>query len=825
MAINLGTIFAQIGLDTSLLKAGVSKANAQLARADKSIGGFIKRNQKNMLKFGAASVAAVGAIGIASIKMAGDFDQSMRNVNTITKLSEDQFNALKEEVIDLSREVPLSTQQLTEGLFNVASAGVKAADQMNFLTVASKAAVGGNADLATTVKGLTGVIKGYGDEFTNVDKVADLFFKTNELGVTTFEELAASMGKVVPIASALGVTQEELFAAMATLTGVTGNTSEVVTQLKAAFSNLVKPTADALKISEELGISFDATSIQTLGLKGFLDQVKEATGGNVETMGKLFGSVEGLGAILALTGDSAEKFSSNLDDMGIAAGSALDAFSEQQKGLNNQLIVLKNNIFGVALDIGGKMIPALTDFVTNINELDQGTKDNIATGAEWTLGIAGTAGVISLLAVGITKLIGFLATAAGAFSAAVTAPIIFTTAMDKLSDTVSNKWVKAVLEGLSPMQTMWEQFNLLKDSAKLVEDGTLSWIGVLTTGKEKLKALVEETDEATDASFDYNVMLLRTNQSTIALEGTTNDYRVAQEDATDASKDAADAIQAEADALDNLIDSLFKTFLFNADLTDSMANSEQAFGDVTEAVKLYGKGSDEAESALVDLALALDAQASKLPDIINKIGLLTEEELLFLQATQDNIDKAIEFGIVEAGVWDETSRKISEKIQGTILVDFVNLRKGMEAIHTTKVNPEITVDTTQAKEALTRLITRLAAIKSKNIKITTTFVSSEQNRFEKGGEVRGFEAGGAIRGFDNGGSTSGRTVLVGERGPELARLPLGTRISPNNNLGQALRDNQGNQEIVIPVTIELDGEVLFESIERVSNQEEFRRIN
>ncbi len=92
-----------------------------------------------------------------------------------------------------------------------------------------------------------------------------------------------------------------------------------------------------------------------------------------------------------------------------------------------------------------------------------------------------------------------------------------------------------------------------------------------------------------------------------------------------------------------------------------------------------------------------------------------------------------------------------------------------------------------------------------------------------GGLIRGFEDGGMIRGYQGGGFTSNRTVLVGERGPELATLPLGTRITPNNQLGQVLGGQEGG-DIVIPVTVNLDGEVLFQSNERIQNKEDFRKI-
>ena len=56
--------------------------------------------------------------------------------------------------------------------------------------------------------------------------------------------------------------------------------------------------------------------------------------------------------------------------------------------------------------------------------------------------------------------------------------------------------------------------------------------------------------------------------------------------------------------------------------------------------------------------------------------------------------------------------------------------------------------------------------------------------FASGGVIPGFAAGGVIPGFANG----GRIVQVGERGPELAFLPVGTRVLSNGESKQAVND-------------------------------------
>ncbi|NIR70892.1 phage tail tape measure protein, partial [candidate division KSB1 bacterium] len=73
----------------------------------------------------------------------------------------------------------------------------------------------------------------------------------NELGQTTFQEMANNVGTVVPLAAALKINIDELFGSFATLTGVTGNTSEVATQLRSVMQGLANPTDELTKLIEE----------------------------------------------------------------------------------------------------------------------------------------------------------------------------------------------------------------------------------------------------------------------------------------------------------------------------------------------------------------------------------------------------------------------------------------------------------------------------------------------------------------------------------------------------------------------------------------------
>ena len=102
---SLGTIWAEVGLDLKKLDAGLMQAQTKLAAADKSIsamGQKLTTNSTKLMATGGLMVGAVAGVGTAVVKMASDFDTSMRNVNSITKLSEQVLGKLSQQLVDLS---------------------------------------------------------------------------------------------------------------------------------------------------------------------------------------------------------------------------------------------------------------------------------------------------------------------------------------------------------------------------------------------------------------------------------------------------------------------------------------------------------------------------------------------------------------------------------------------------------------------------------------------------------------------------------------------------------------------------------------------------
>ena len=292
------------------------------------------------------------------------FSAAMNTANTMAGKSGEDFAKLKGQVAELSKSIPAARDELANGLYQVISNGVPEDNWIAFLQKSAKASVGGIADLGETVKVTSTIIKNYGLSWDKAGDVQDKIQLTAKNGVTSFEQLAQALPKVTSNAATLGVSIDELMATFATLTGVSGNTAEVSTQLAAIFTALVKPSSEASKMAQQMGIEFDAAAIKAAGgMRNFLTDLDKNVKAYArksgmleqEIYGKLFGSAESLRALGPLTGQLAAKFNENVEAMKGSAGTIDDAFSIMSSSGAASLQILKNKFAEVGDAIASTM--------------------------------------------------------------------------------------------------------------------------------------------------------------------------------------------------------------------------------------------------------------------------------------------------------------------------------------------------------------------------------------------------------------------------------------------------------------------------------------
>ncbi len=411
-------------LSKDLKKAGVNTRD--LAGENKRLADSydkIKNNQEKLARLGElqgknaeaisktkrqlggtiAVATAVGAAIVAGpVNKSVQFNKELASVGTLLDGDiKPRLNELSKGVVSLSSKTGIGTSDLTDGLYQVVSAFGDSAEAIDQLEIAAQAAKAGNATTTDSINLLSAVTKGYGDTSAESQrKAADLAFMTAKLGQTTFPELAASMGKVAPLASSLTVSQEELFGAMSTLTGVTGNTAEVATQLKGTFTGFMKPTKEMQAAMEKLGYANGKVMLESLGLQGTLEALKGSVDGDEIAFANLFGSIEAKSAVLAMTGAQAENLANKTNQMYDAAGAAQKAFDIMNNTPEAKIEKAKNAVANLGLVIGDVLLPTVTEAAEKVADVVIKMQDWASKNPKTVKTILAVAGGLTALKIG-----------------------------------------------------------------------------------------------------------------------------------------------------------------------------------------------------------------------------------------------------------------------------------------------------------------------------------------------------------------------------------------------------------------------------------------
>lgn len=322
-------------------------------------------------KFGLALVPVGAALGVG-VKKALDWETGMARIGTLlTGPDLERLPQISREMGELTRQYGVAASTMQEGMFQAISASVPATKSMEFMTVAAKAAVGGFTDMNVAVDGLTNVINAYGLSVDRAEEVASAFFVSNRFGKTTFDELAQSLGQVSPLAAKLDVDFRQLSAVIAGVSKQGIVTAEVVTGLRAAFTNLMQQQPRAIKMAKKIGIEWGVAGMKAAGgFVPFLEEITRKAKGNVSVMQRMFRSVEGLKVVLALTSKvGMATYTQSMEDMATRSVQLQEAFAKVEQKTKHQLRRLGANFSSLAKDVGTELLPVVREAANALGDM------------------------------------------------------------------------------------------------------------------------------------------------------------------------------------------------------------------------------------------------------------------------------------------------------------------------------------------------------------------------------------------------------------------------------------------------------------------------
>lgn len=363
------------------LTAAIKTAKNQTSGLARGVSTFAKTSAAALVGVTAAVVGVAATCG----KQAADVEKAMAQTRTLLTGTADETKArtaeLTQDVMNISRVTGRVSTEIAAGSYQVISAFQDTADTASILETATKAAIAGQAETVDTVNALAAVTKAYGDTSARaVTHVSDLSFETIRLGQTTMPELANGIQKASGSAAALHVSQEELYAGFATLTGVIGNTDTVGTALNTLYTKMLKPSTALSKAVESLGYKSAYAMVQQEGLGGTIKKLGQYAGGDATKFAALF-SMRDLKAAQGIL-NTMDVYEQKLSELQDADGATDRAFMTSINNWNDMFGIASNKVSVFAQQVGMKLLPYAKDFLSDAMPKIDGLMDTVLAGID-----------------------------------------------------------------------------------------------------------------------------------------------------------------------------------------------------------------------------------------------------------------------------------------------------------------------------------------------------------------------------------------------------------------------------------------------------------
>lgn len=404
---------AELNRQESQLKSSHT-ALQQLGAACESIGG----KARQLARATAAVSAASAGLLTAAVTSAAGFEDSFAKLSTLLDESVTDVDDYRQRLLAASDETGVAAADMAEGVYSAISASVDSADAIAFTVDAIRLAKGGFTDTAKAVDVLTTAINGYGLSASEAGAIGDLLITTQNLGKTTVDELAASMGKVIPVASAAGFGLEELSTGYAVLTQNGIATAEAGTYLKAMLNELTKAGGVTDKTLRELtGQGFAALKAEGRSTTEILGLLSESAQADGKTLKDLFGSVEGGSAAMVLARGAGEEYDAVLQQMTASAGATDKAFGKVTGTASQKLKKGLNELKNAGIELGAQLLPLVEKAAAAVQQLAGWLSGLDGTGQTVLVGLAAFIAVLAPAA----QAVGVLTQAAGVLNAVLMA--------------------------------------------------------------------------------------------------------------------------------------------------------------------------------------------------------------------------------------------------------------------------------------------------------------------------------------------------------------------------------------------------------------------
>src|SRR5579872_6321954 len=321
---------------------------------------------------------AVAAVGVASLKMAGDFQEGITQLATGAGEAQSNLAMVSQGILTMAVSTGTSTKDLSDGMYMIESAGQHGAQALQTLEIAAEAAKVGNASLADVANGVTTAMTDYASSNLTAAQAANTLIATVAAGKTHMQDLAQALSTILPVASSVGVSFNNVMASMATMTGEGVPAADAATYLRQMLMALENPAAKGAAALKSIGLtSGQVASEMKKSLPDALQMITEhlakkfpvGSQAYIAALSAISGGTKQMQGMLDLTGTHLKTFQNNVKTIAGSVkegGKSVTGWSEVQKYFNFRLAQAKEVVETLLIKIGTALIPVLEQVANRV---------------------------------------------------------------------------------------------------------------------------------------------------------------------------------------------------------------------------------------------------------------------------------------------------------------------------------------------------------------------------------------------------------------------------------------------------------------------------
>lgn len=348
------TVEAQLVANLGGYTSNMSKAASQMSDFEKTTSSATSKISDHLNSLGkgmAVAGAAITAMGVKSLKSFGDFQASLNQAAVIAGGTSKDIKGLADVANKMGADLPLSAKDAADAMVAMARDGASIGTIKKEFPAIAQAATAAGSDLQATASIVQQSMNLWGKSLKSPQRAAAILTQTANVSNASIEDMQQVLADVGGTATTVGYSMEDVSTAVGLLTNRGIPAAQAAQNLNFAITRMIKPSASAQGVMQELGLSYYDTS----GNMKSLSQVAQELNGKTKGLSKeqknlylttLFGQAgfKVMSGLMAATADETGSTTTSWKGMSKAIKDASKDGATATDFLQNQAAEMQKNV-------------------------------------------------------------------------------------------------------------------------------------------------------------------------------------------------------------------------------------------------------------------------------------------------------------------------------------------------------------------------------------------------------------------------------------------------------------------------------------------------